>query len=98
MYPLLCSISSKVWNYQRYNEERKSNKDRQWNGLKPNPEGQWYLHRKPKIEQSESNKKPGGEFICSEWLSRITTILHQSILLACVTVALSSSERKEHTF
>ena len=63
MYPLLCSISSKVWNYQRYNEERKSNKDRQWNGLKPNPEGQWYLHRKPKIEQSESNKKSGGIYM-----------------------------------
>jgi hypothetical protein len=32
MYPLLCSNSSKVWNYQRNNQERKSNKDRQWNG------------------------------------------------------------------
>ena len=96
MYPLLCSNSSKVWKYQRSNQKRKSNKDRQWNGQKPKPKDNDIYTENQRLRKA-NQRKIREEFMCSEWLSRITTTLHQSILLVCATFEFSSNECKEHT-
>jgi hypothetical protein len=76
MHIIVELLESRVWIYQRWNQKRNSNKDRQCSGKRKEEKNkknktmiQIILQGILKIEQHEPHMKSGGEFRCSGMVS-----------------------------